>query len=157
MAFQVRYLTLFLFFSIIDGFEWFLMGSLLKNIQLPEFPRAPFLVLHFSYYTLITFLMMLSVMLLSMLMILLSILSVIRHLVCGSKLNGLLNLNLIFEILWTGVRSGLRYICACMDNVIPKFRNCLSFSVSQLYLNRDNKRYLRVQCICFLFEYKLGV
>ena len=34
----------------------------------------------FSYYTLMTFLMMLSVILLSMLMILLSILSVIRHL-----------------------------------------------------------------------------
>ena len=35
-----------------------------------EFLKAPFLVLHFSSYTLMTFLMMLSVMLLSMLMIL---------------------------------------------------------------------------------------
>ena len=42
-----------------------------------EFLKAPLLVLHFSYYTLMTFLMMLSVILLSMLMILLSILSVI--------------------------------------------------------------------------------
>ena len=53
MQFQVRYLALFLLFSVIDGFEWFLMGSLHKNIQLmPEFLRSPFLALHFSYYTL---------------------------------------------------------------------------------------------------------
>ena len=51
--------------------------------------------------------MMLSVMLLSMLMILLSILSVNRHLICGNNLNWLLNLNLIYETLWTGARSGL--------------------------------------------------
>ena len=84
------------------------MGSLHKNIQLIlEFPKAPFLVLHFSYYTLMTFLMMLSVILLSMLMILLSILSVIRHLICGNNLNWLLSLNLIYKTLWTGARSGL--------------------------------------------------
>ena len=53
------------------------------------------------------FLTMLSVILLSMLMILLSILSVIGHLICGNNLNWLLNLNLIYETLWTGVRSGL--------------------------------------------------
>ena len=35
------------------------------------------------------------------------ILSVTRHLICGSNLNWLLNLNLIYEALWTGVRSGL--------------------------------------------------
>ena len=63
----------FLLFSVIDGFERFWMGSLRKNIQLIlEFLKAPFLVLHFSYYTLMTFLMMLSVILLSMLMIVLS-------------------------------------------------------------------------------------
>ena len=45
--------------------------------------------------------------LLSMLMILLSILSVIEHLICGNNLNWLLNLNLIYKTLWTGVRSGL--------------------------------------------------
>ena len=39
--------------------------------------------------------------------ILLSILSVIRHLICDNNLNWLLNLNLIYETLWTGVRSGL--------------------------------------------------
>ena len=61
-----------------------------------EFLKAPFLVLHFSYYTLMTFLMMLPVIFLSMLMILLSILRVIRHLICGNNLNWLLNLNLNF-------------------------------------------------------------
>ena len=50
---------------------------------------------------------MLAVILPYMLMILLSILSVIRHLVYGNNLNLLLNLNLIYETLWTGVRSGL--------------------------------------------------
>ena len=54
-----------------------------------------------------TFLMMLSVILQSMLMILLYILSVIGHLICGNNLNWLLNLNLIYETQWTGVRSGL--------------------------------------------------
>ena len=74
-------------------------------------PQGSILGATFSYYTLMTFLMMLSVILLSMLMILLSILSVIKHLICGSNLswllNWLLNLNLIYEILWTGARSGL--------------------------------------------------
>ena len=72
-----------------------------------EFPKAAFLVLNFSYYTLMTFLMTLSKLLLSMLMILLLILSVIRHLICGEILNWLLNLNLIQEMLWIGARSGL--------------------------------------------------
>ena len=78
MEFQVRYLALFLLFSVIDDFEWFWMESLHKNIQLMwEFLKASFLVLHFSYYTLMIFLLMLSVILLSMLMILFLILSVI--------------------------------------------------------------------------------
>ena len=42
-----------------------------------------------------------------MLMILLSILSVTRHLVCGNNLNWLLNLNLTYETLCIGARSGL--------------------------------------------------
>ena len=108
MEFQVRYLALFLLFSVIDGFEWFRMESLHKSIQLMlEFLKAPFLFLHFSYYTLMIFLTMLSVILLSMRMTLLSILSMIRHLICGNNLNWLLNLNLIYETLWTGIRSGL--------------------------------------------------
>ena len=84
------------------------MESLHKNFQLMlEFLEAPFLVLHFPYYTLMIFLTMLSVILLSMLMILLSILSVIRHLIRGNNLNWLLNLNLIYKTLWTGVRNDL--------------------------------------------------
>ena len=103
---QVRYLVLLLLFSVIDTSEWFWIESIHKNTQLmQEFLKAPFLVLHFSCYTFMTFLM-LSVILLSMMMILLSILSVIRHLICGNNLNWLLNLNLIYEALWTGV-SGL--------------------------------------------------
>ena len=47
MEFQVRYLALFLLFSVIDRFEWFWMESLQKNIQIMlEFLKAPFLVLH---------------------------------------------------------------------------------------------------------------
>ena len=96
VEFQVRYLALFLFFPVTGGFKWFWMESLHKNVQLmPEFLKASFLVLHFSYYILMTFLMMLSVILLSMMMILLSVLSEIKHLICGNKLNWLLNLNLI--------------------------------------------------------------
>ena len=47
------------------------------------------------------------ILLLSMLMILLSILSVIGHLICGNNLHWLLNLNLIYETLWTGARNNL--------------------------------------------------
>ena len=54
-----------------------------------------------------TFLMMLSLILLFMLMILLSNLNVIRHLISGNKLNRLLDFNLIYKTLWTGVGSGL--------------------------------------------------
>ena len=86
MEFQVRYLALFLLFLVIGGFGLFRMGNLHKNIQLMlVFLKGLFLVLHFSYYTLMTFLMMLSVILLSMLMILLSTLNVIRHLICGNN------------------------------------------------------------------------
>ena len=87
-------------FLVIDDFEWFWMGSIHKNIQVMlELLKSPFLVLHFSYYALMTFLMMLSVILLSMLMTLLSTLSLIRHQTCGTNLNLLLNVNLIFETL----------------------------------------------------------
>ena len=101
-----QYLALFLLFSVIDSFVWFWMGSLQKNIHLMlEFLKGPFLVLHFSYYTLMTFLMMLSVTLLSLLMILLSTLSVIRHLNRSNNWNWLLNLNLNYETLCTGAGS----------------------------------------------------
>ena len=55
MEFQVRYLALFLLFSVIDGFEW------CSNLYC---------------------------------------------LICGNNLSWLLNLNLIYEILWTRVKSG---------------------------------------------------
>ena len=102
--FKVRYLFLFLLFLVIESFEWLWMGW---EVFIRMFLRASFLVLHFSYYTLMTFLMMLSVILLSVLMILPSILSVIYHLICGNNLNWMLNLNPIYETLWKGARSGL--------------------------------------------------
>ena len=55
--FQVRYLALFPLFSVIGSFEWFWVRSLHKNTQLMlEFLKGPFLVLLFSYYTLMTLL-----------------------------------------------------------------------------------------------------
>ena len=103
LEFQVRYLALFLPFSVIDGFEWFWIENLHKNIPLMlEFLKGPLLALHFSCSIIMTFLMMLSV-----LMIQLFILTMIRHVICGNNLNWLLNLNLIYETLLTGVRSGL--------------------------------------------------
>ena len=108
MEFQDRHLLLFCLSSTIYSFQWFWMGILQKNIQLMSVLfKAPFLVLDFSYYALITFLMMLSVILPTMLMILLSTANVIKHLICGNNQNWLLNLNLIYETLWTGVGSGL--------------------------------------------------
>ena len=108
VRFQDMYLAFFLLFSVIDGFWWFQIGSLHKNVQLIlEFFKAPILVLPFSYQTLMTFLMVSSVILLSMLMILFSTLSVIRHLICGNNQNWLLNLNLIYKTVLTGVGRGL--------------------------------------------------
>ena len=69
-----------------DGFRWFWMGSLHKNIQLLlEFIKAPFFVQHFSYYALMNYLMMLSALVLPVLMILLTTLSAIRHLIYGNN------------------------------------------------------------------------
>ena len=62
-----------------------------------EFRKASFLVIHISYYTLMTFLMMLSIILLSVVMILISTLNVIRHLIYGINLNWLLNATLTYE------------------------------------------------------------
>ena len=62
------------------------MGSLHKNTQLMlEFIKTTFLVLHVSYYTLMTFLKMLVIAVLSLLMILLSTLSVIGQLICDNN------------------------------------------------------------------------
>ena len=63
------------------------MGILHKTIQLMlELFKAPFLVLQFSYYTLMTFLLMLSVRLLSTLLVLLSTVIEIRHLIFKQQL-----------------------------------------------------------------------
>ena len=44
IEFQVRYMALFLFFSVIGSFKWFWMESIHKNIQLIlEFLKGPFL------------------------------------------------------------------------------------------------------------------
>ena len=52
LEFQVAYLAILCLFSVTDSYEWFCMGNLYKNIQLMrEFHKAPFLVLHFFYYT----------------------------------------------------------------------------------------------------------
>ena len=100
MEFHVRYLALFLLFSVIDDFEWFWIAILHRNIQLMlEFLMAPFLVLNFSFYTLTTFLMMLSVILLSML-ILRSVPRVIRDLICGNSLASELQSDLQDTVDW---------------------------------------------------------
>ena len=105
----VRYLALFLLFSTVNGFESFWMESLHSRFLLVlELIKGPFLalwLLHFSCCILMTFLMTLSLVLVSMLMILLSILGVIRNLICGGSLSWLLNLNLIYRALWTGLGS----------------------------------------------------
>ena len=99
---EVRYLALFLLFSEVkDGKS---SQEYSVNVGVPQ---GSILGSTFSLLYIMTFLTMLSVILLSMLIILLSILSVIRHLICGNNLNWLLNLNLIYETLWTGVRSAL--------------------------------------------------
>ena len=54
IEFQVRYFALSFLFSVLDGFKLLWMGSLHKKV----FLKAPFLVIHFSYFTLMTFLML---------------------------------------------------------------------------------------------------
>ena len=71
MEFQVRYLALFLLFSVISGFGWF-WKSLQEYPVNTGVPQGSVVSLHFSYYTLMIFLMMLCVILLSMLIMLLS-------------------------------------------------------------------------------------
>ena len=96
---------------VLDGIECLSvyknMGSSIhKNIQLIlGFLKDSFFVLHFSYYTLNGHPDIICI-LLSMLMILLSTLSVIKHVICGNNKNWLLNLNVIYETMWTEARSG---------------------------------------------------
>ena len=63
----------------------------------------------------------LSATLLSMLMKLLSTLSVIRNLICGNNLSGLLNLNLIYETLWTGAGNGFLISMVEKPNLLVSF------------------------------------
>ena len=84
VEFLVIYLALLCLPSVIDVFEWVWMGSLHKNIQLMlVFFKIAFLVQHSSFYTPMSFLMMVSVIMLFMIMIILSTLSMSRLLVCG--------------------------------------------------------------------------
>ena len=95
-------------FCVFHSNRWFQMildGKPCKIIQsLPEF-KASFLALHFSYYTFIIFLTMLSVVFLCRLMMLFFILNDMRHLIFGK--NWLLNLNLTYKKMQTGAGSGL--------------------------------------------------
>ena len=99
-----------------------------QNIQLIlEFLKAPFLVLHFSYYTLMTYLMVLYVILLSVLMILLSTLSVFKPLICDNNYNnfnvgitqlnltGLITLLLIWK--WMGLFWRKNHMLRCWSRL----------------------------------------
>ena len=92
MELHVRYLALFLLFSVIDGAGQFWMGNLHQNIQLIlEFLKTPFLVPHYNIaiYADNT-----------------TLNCVIWHLICGSNQNWLRNLNQIYKTLWTGAGRG---------------------------------------------------
>ena len=69
MKFQFRYLILFHLFSVIDSFKWFWVENIHNNIQLMlKFLKTSFLLLNFSYYILMTFLIILPVILLLILL-----------------------------------------------------------------------------------------
>ena len=79
MEFLVKYFALFHLFGVIGSFGWFWMENHHQNTHLMlEFFKGSFLVLNFSYYKLMTFLMLLYV-------ILLSTLNVVRHLIFGNN------------------------------------------------------------------------
>ena len=88
----------------VSGFQLFYTRSLLKSVWSElMFLKATFLILHFPYQTLMVFLMMLSLTLLSALMIIASILNAIGLLIFGNNQSQLLNPNLGYGTLWTGV------------------------------------------------------
>ena len=83
------------------------MESLHKNTQLVlEFLKALFLVWHFSYYRNLPVDVICDIGIYADDATLYSP-SVTQHLICGNNLNWLLNLNLIYKTLWTGVISCL--------------------------------------------------
>ena len=102
------------------------MGSLHKNIQLMlELLKAPFLVLRFSYYALMTFLMMLSVILLSD--------NTTLYFKCDQVSDLWQQLELASEIesdlqtLWTGSRSGL--LISVLGKLLDRSNNTGSIDV----------------------------
>ena len=102
------------------------MGRLHKNIQLMlELLKAPFLVLRFSYYALMTFLMMLSVILLSD--------NTTLYFKCDQVSDLWQQLELASEIesdlqtLWTGSRSGL--LISVLGKLLDRSNNTGSIDV----------------------------
>ena len=102
------------------------MGRLHKNIQLMlELLKAPFLVLRFSYYALMTFLMMLSVILLSD--------NTTLYFKCDQVSDLWQQLELASEIesdlqtLWTGSRSGL--LISALGKLLDRSNNTGSIDV----------------------------
>ena len=82
------------------------------------------LTLHFCYYTLMVFLIMLSDILLTVLMMLLSTVGLIRHLICSINQSCLLNLNLTCKTLQTGTGSGM------LISILEKFNLfCLTVAI----------------------------
>ena len=102
------------------------MGRLHKNIQLMlELLKAPFLVLRFSYYALMTFLMMLSVILLSD--------NTTLYFKCDQVSDLWQQLELASETesdlqtLWTGSRSGL--LISVLGKLLDRSNNTGSIDV----------------------------
>ena len=158
MEFYVRYLALFLLFSVIFGFGSFCIGSLHKNIQfMLEFLKGPFLVLHFSCYTLITFLLMSSVILLSMLMILLPTLNVIRYLICGSNQNWLMNWLLVgksyFKMLGLTFSSKLDWVSYIISIAKTASKKIGALIRSMKFLSPEAALYLNKSTIRPCMEY----
>ena len=122
------------------------------------FLKGLFLVLHFSYYTLMTFLITLSVILLSKLMILLSTLNSIRDLISGNNKNWLLKLNLIYETLWSG--SGRGWLISMLEK-LNLFRltnlTTLVLLMTKLMGLILRKNHLLRCWVDFLFQIGLGL
>ena len=118
-----------------------------------EFFKAPFLVLHYSYYILLTFLITWFVLFRFLLMILLSILNVTRHMICGNSLNWLMSMNLIHETLWAWEGSVLLILMLGTLNWFRLARTLvlLMWKWMDLFLRKSNL----FRCWCWLSLFKL--